>query len=334
MRNGSAPGVDPAAALDWIKRAIPCEICRSFSMVWRGKIGRCADGSRRTAYPAGSPADPRQEHVARLRRQADNLDRTITALETRLQDAEAARLDVGPLLAEAKKKFDASEERISNALTEKGRGGQAHLDKENGRAYVEKVQLEERKKQLGRTQEALHALLAPARKDLLDIQRQLAEADARPPPGTNLRSLSNTSSARQAAADMELLVDALGGEGAAVERLVERAGRRTPHTLAGWLRRPFSKGAPKPLKGKRQDAFMQLVHSDVMKVARHGEIPPLQAADLVLEGVESTALGADLAPQDREHLLASLRQLREELADPQARQPQPGQGTQGMLRTA
>lgn len=150
-----------------------------------------------------------------------------------------------------------------------------------------------------------------------------------PAPGTNLRSLSNTSSARQAAADMELLVDALGGEGAAVARLAERAGRRTPRTLAGWLQRPFAKGAPKPLEGKRQDAFMQLVHSDVMKVAGHGEIPPLQAADLMLEAVECTALGANLTPPDREHLLASLRQLREELAASQARQPQSGQGTLG-----
>jgi hypothetical protein len=136
------------------------------------------------------------------------------------------------------------------------------------------------------------------------------------------RCLSSTSSGRQAAADMETLYEALPGGGSAVARLAERAERQSPRTLAGWLRRPSFKGAPKPLKGKRQAAFMQLVRDDVLKVAKQGGLSLEQAAKLMCEAVGSQALEVTfevtLSQADKEYLLHSLDELLRELALAQA----------------
>jgi hypothetical protein len=114
------------------------------------------------------------------------------------------------------------------------------------------------------------------------------------------------------------LYEALPGGGSALARLAERAERQSPRTLAGWLRRPSFKGAPKPLKDKRQAAFMQLVRDDVLKVAKQGGLSLEQAAKLMCEAVGSqaleVALEVTLSQADKEYLLHSLDELLRELA--------------------
>lgn len=87
------------------------------------------------------------------------------------------------------------------------------------------------------------------------------------------------------------------------------------------MRLPSFKGPPKPLAGKRQAAFMQLVRNDVEKVARQGGIQLTQAAALMFDAVDREALGATLSHADKEHLLDTLDKLGAELA---AAQPQAG----------
>jgi len=227
-------------------------------------------------------ADLRQQSVAQLQRQASELGRQVQVQEERLTAAEETSTNWTGYFEAAAKAYQSTESRIAQALTHGDANRRTRLETAQVRLYQHMVDMRQQAVQGLRERDALAEQLAAVRRDLDEMRRQLAEE------GVNL------------------VAAALPLGSAAVARLAERAARRTPRSLAGWLRHPFSKGAPKPLEGKRQDAFMDLVRADVMKVARHANIPFEQAADLMSDGVQSTALGSSLTLPDRNHLLRSL----------------------------
>ncbi|GKT23837.1 hypothetical protein AVHM3334_12905 [Acidovorax sp. SUPP3334] len=109
----------------------------------------------------------------------------------------------------------------------------------------------------------------------------------------------------------QLLHSALPHGGAAMKRLLDRAARKHPATMAEkWHAR--LNGSPKPMEGQRRAAFVALVRADAMAVARAGQIDARVAADRMRAGVEDGTLGQGILAQDRELLL----QVLSEFVDP------------------
>lgn len=61
-----------------------------------------------------------------------------------------------------------------------------------------------------------------------------------------------------------------------MKRLKARAARKQPVSVADrWS--VIRNGAPKPMQGERRESFEALVRSDLLAIARAGEIDPLVA---------------------------------------------------------
>jgi hypothetical protein len=251
-------------------------------------------------------ADLRQQRVAQLQRQASELGRRAQALEERLKAVTEESTELAPEVKKAEAQYKASEDRIAWALAEGDAGRRAGFETAQVRLYLHMDGLRQQAEGLGRSRDALAAQLDAVRGELNEARRQLAEA------GVSARHSSSSSSV-WSETDVNLLEAALPHGGAAVARLAERAARRSPRT-AGEQLRTFFQGRPKPLEGKRLESFMQLVHADVMTVARQANLPPQNAADLMRSAVTRGALGTALAQEDRSELLAALNRVQEHLA--------------------
>ena len=104
----------------------------------------------------------------------------------------------------------------------------------------------------------------------------------------------------------QLLHSALPNGSAAIKRLKERAAKRHPTTRAEMWRTRLN-GRPKPLEGRRKQAFGALVIADVMALAAAGKMEPWVAADMMHAAVLDGTLGQGILAEDRQVLLDGLR---------------------------
>ncbi|WP_372392863.1 hypothetical protein ACCQ05_02870 [Xanthomonas sp. NCPPB 3582] len=101
---------------------------------------------------------------------------------------------------------------------------------------------------------------------------------------------------------LKQLVDlALPDGGKTMNRLTARAARMQPITAADrW--QAICKGVPQPMQGKRRAAFEALVRSDLMAIARAGQIDPWAAVGKMAEALDEGILGKGVLASDREML--------------------------------
>lgn len=261
-----------------------------------------------SAASAAPATAPQPQRLARLARQARELEQAVRQLEGHLNGLKDRAQATAIELDHAKSQFETAEAGIPQAILEKDAGTRARLDTESAKAYAVMTALEQREAALDRSRETLTARLDSVQRDLAATHRQLAAAggsvgetsvaNPRPP------ALSTATSARPDS-DADLLSAALPHGGAALARLADRAARASPRTLKDRLRATFQ-GRPKPMEGPRQDAFVRLVHTDVMAVARQGMLHLGAAIDLMRTAVTRGELGPSLSQNDRDELLAAL----------------------------
>lgn len=220
--------------------------------------------------------------------------------------------DVAQLTAtlrdQACSQHETAEDGIPQAMLAKDAGSVARLETESAKAHALMTTLQQRKDALDRSREALKAQFDAVQRDLAATRGHLAAAGGGAGETSNARSLLAASPASTSARlpdGADLLKAALPRGGAALARLAERAARSSPRTLADRLRATFQ-GRPKPMEGPRQDAFVRLVHADVMAVARQGRLQFSDAIDLMRSAVTGGQLGASLSQGDRQELLAAL----------------------------
>ena len=99
----------------------------------------------------------------------------------------------------------------------------------------------------------------------------------------------------------QLLQAALPNGGRTMKRLKARAARKQPVSVADrWS--VIRNGAPKPMQGERRESFEALVRSDLLAIARAGEIDPLVAVKKMAEALEEAILGQGILMSDRQLL--------------------------------
>ncbi|MEB1723109.1 hypothetical protein VDR40_21700, partial [Xanthomonas campestris pv. campestris] len=99
----------------------------------------------------------------------------------------------------------------------------------------------------------------------------------------------------------QLLQAALPNGGRTMRRLKARAARKQPVSVADrWS--VIRNGAPKPMQGERRESFEALVRSDLLAIARAGEIDPLVAVKKMAEALEEAILGQGILMSDRQLL--------------------------------
>ena len=99
----------------------------------------------------------------------------------------------------------------------------------------------------------------------------------------------------------QLLHAALPDGGSVMKRLVERAARRHPATMAEmWHAR--TTGSPKPMEGQRRQDFEALVRADVGALAAAGGMHPMEAAHTMRLALADGSLGSRILPEDRQLL--------------------------------
>ncbi|WOI44385.1 hypothetical protein [Acidovorax sp. BLS4] len=137
------------------------------------------------------------------------------------------------------------------------------------------------------------------------------EPATRPVPRSTLGALFEQARQQERTERNQLLHLALPHGGRAMKRLKERAGRETPVTMADKWRARLN-GPPKPMEGRRREAFVARVRADAMAVAKAGQLDARVAVDRIRMAVEDGTLGQNVLKEDRELLLEVLCQL----ADP------------------
>ncbi|WP_211322373.1 hypothetical protein [Paracidovorax anthurii] len=132
--------------------------------------------------------------------------------------------------------------------------------------------------------------------ELLALERQQEQAERAQKARKALR-------AQQA----ELVGSALPKGGKTMRRLKGRAARQHPATLAEkWHAR--LQEPPKPMEGRRREAFEARVRADLMAIAQAGGIDPVQAVDAMGTALEDGMLGQGILEEDRKLLLNVLDQ--------------------------
>ena len=265
--------------------------------------------SPRTRSASAVPATPPQEQgLARLTHQARELEQAAQHLEDQLDSLEDRALAIATQLDRARSRYKEAEDGMPQAILAKDPGARARLDTESAKAHTEMTALQQQEAALDQSREALTAKLDAVQRDLAAAHQQLAAAGGSVGSGSvadpRSPALSPATSARSIAG-ADLLKAALPKGGKALARLADRAARASPRTLTDRLRATFQ-GRPKPMVGPRQDAFVHLVHADVMAVARQGKRPVSDAIDLMRAAVTRGELGASLSLNDRREWLAAL----------------------------
>jgi hypothetical protein len=106
----------------------------------------------------------------------------------------------------------------------------------------------------------------------------------------------------QQAQRAQLLHSALPNGGGVMKRLMDRAARQHPTTMAQmWHAR--TTGAPKPMEGQRRQDFEVLVHADVMALVKTGRMHPMKAIHTMRTAVVDGTWGQGIMAQDQRLLL-------------------------------
>ncbi|WOI44390.1 hypothetical protein [Acidovorax sp. BLS4] len=98
---------------------------------------------------------------------------------------------------------------------------------------------------------------------------------------------------------------ALFNAGGALKRLKDRAARMHPSTMdQRW--HAILNGKPKPMEGKRKEAFEDLIWADVVALGEAGNLENSRAIDEMINALKNGTAGPSILEQDRQMLLEVL----------------------------